>query len=144
MKSIELLKKYPLSTEVVREWFIQKMIESVKGDTTVPEDFKNFMIEQGIPNDTLCIFIDSNPRSLFDVFDENNIVIENFLYPNGEFTIKIGNEATTNSWKTRKEAELFAIEAAFEILEEKLGEERMTIIAQNGNTGEHYEEILEQ
>jgi hypothetical protein len=120
------------------------MIESVKGDTTVPEDFKNFMIEQGIPNDTLCIFIDSNPRSLFDVFDENNIVIENFLYPNGEFTIKIGNEATTNSWKTRKEAELFAIEAAFEILEEKLGEERMTIIAQNGNTGEHYEEILEQ
>jgi hypothetical protein len=144
MKSIELLKKYPLSTEVVREWFIQKMIESVKGDTTVPEDFKNFMIEQGIPNDTLCIFIDSNPRSLFDVFDENNIVIENFLYPNGEFTIKIGNEATTNSWKTRKEAELFAIEAAFEILEEKLGEERMTIIAQNGNTGEHYEEILEE
>jgi hypothetical protein len=144
MKAIELLEKYPLSTEVVREWFIRKMVESVNEDSDVPEDFKKFMIEQGIPNDRLCVFIDSNPRSLFDVFDENNIVIENFLYPNGEFTIKISNEATTNSWKTRKEAESFAIEAAFEILEEKLGEERMTIIAQNGNTGEHYEEILEE
>lgn len=120
MKAIELLEKYPLSTEVVREWFMRKMIESIKGDNDVPEDFKNFMLEQGIENDKLCILIDSNSRGLFDVFDENNIVIENFLYPNEEFTIKIGSEATTKSWKTRKESELFAIEAAFEILENKL------------------------
>ena len=46
MKAIELLEKYPLSTEVVREWFMRKMIESIKGDSDVPEDFKNFMIEQ--------------------------------------------------------------------------------------------------
>jgi hypothetical protein len=57
---------------------------------------------------------------LFDVFDDHNIIIETSLYPNGEFTIKIGNQATTNSWKTRREAELFAVEAAFEILENKL------------------------
>ena len=120
MKAIELLEKYPLTTEVVRDWFIRKMVESVNEDNDVPEDFKNFMIEQGVPNDRLCIFIDANPRSLFDVFDENNIVIETSLYPNGEFTIKIGNQATTNSWKTRKEAEAFAVEAAFEILEDKL------------------------
>jgi hypothetical protein len=150
MKSIELLKKYPLSTEVVREWFIQKMIESVKGDTTVPEDFKNFMIEQGIPNDTLCIFIDSNPRSLFDVFDENDVIIQ--IIPIKEDKIKYLSRVNqfetpydfTRPYFTRKEAELFAVEAAFEILEEKLREERMTIIAQNGNTGEHYEEILEE
>jgi hypothetical protein len=95
-------------------------MESVNNDNDVPEDFKKFMIEEGIPNDRLCIFIDANPRSLFDVFDENDIVIETSLYPNGEFTIKIGNEATTNSWKTRKDAEAFAIEAAFELLENKL------------------------
>jgi hypothetical protein len=120
MKSIELLKKYPLSTEVVREWFIQKMIESVKGDTTVPEDFKNFMIEQGIPNDTLCIFIDSNPRSLFDVFDENNIRIHivvgsDVSADNYSFHIASDVKKTdasqgasvnglTNDFKTRKEA----------------------------------------
>lgn len=120
MKAIDLLEKYTLSAEVVRKSFMQKMIESVRGDETVPEDFKNFMLEQGIEDDKMAIMIDANPRMLFDVFDENNIVIETSLYPNGEFTIKIGNQATTNSWKTRKEAESFAIEAAFEILENKL------------------------
>lgn len=144
MKAIELLEKYPLTTEVVRDWFIRKMVESVNEDNDVPAEFKEFMINQGLPNERLAIFIDSNPRSLFDVFDENDVVIETSLYPNSEFTIKIGNQATTNSWKTRKEAEAFAVEAAFEILEETLAEERMKIISQNGNTGEHYEVIGEE
>ena len=120
MKAIELLEKYPLSTELVRNWFMQRMIESVKGDNEVPEDFKNFMLEQGIDNNKMAIMIDGNPRVLFDVFDDNDIIIETSLYPNGEFTIKIGNHATTLCWKTRKEAELFAIDAAFDILENKL------------------------
>lgn len=120
MKAIELLEKYPLATEVVRDWFIRRMMESVNEDDDVPEDFKKFMIDQGVPNDRLCIFIDANPRSLFDVFDENNLFIEIIMYPDVTFTCKIGNEATTNSWKTRIEAEAFAIEAAFEMLEKKL------------------------
>ena len=78
------------------------------------------MRDQGVHNDKVGVMIDANPRMLLDVFDENEIVIENSLYPDGTFTIKIGNQATTQSWKTRKEAELFAIEAAFEILETKL------------------------
>ena len=44
MEALKLLEKYPLSTEVVREWFINKMVESVKGDDTVPEDFKNYKL----------------------------------------------------------------------------------------------------
>jgi hypothetical protein len=120
MKATELLEKYPLSTEVVREWFMQKMMESVIEADEVPEDFKNFMLEQGIENDKMAIMIDSNPRMLFDVFDENDLFIEIFMYPDVTFTCKIGNEATTNSWKTRKDAEAFAIEAAFEMLEKKL------------------------
>ena len=119
MKGLELLESHPASAEVVRTWFLNQMIESFKDDT-VPEGFKNYMLEQGIDNDKVGTLIDVNPRNLLDVFDENNIIIETSLYPNGEFTIKIGNQATTNSWKTRKEAELFAIDAAFEILENKL------------------------
>jgi hypothetical protein len=120
MNSIELLKKYPLSAEIVRDWFMEKMIKSIQGDTTVPEDFKNFILEQKVDNNKLSLFIDSNPRNLFDLFDNNNIIIEIFLYPNDEFTCKIGNQATINSWKQRKDCELFVIEAAFEILEEQL------------------------
>ena len=119
MINLEFLKNYPLSTIVIKDWFHQRMIESFK-DPEIAEDFKEFVLEQGIEVDKLAVLINSNPRMLFDVFDENGIVIETLLYPSGEFTIKIGNQATTNSWKTRKEAELFAIEAAFEILENKL------------------------
>lgn len=125
MKGLELLEKHPLAANVVRDWFMNQMLESFK-DETVPEGFKQYMLEQGIDNDKVGTLIDVNPRNLLDVFDENNIIIETSLYPNGEFTIKIGNEATTNSWKTRKEAELFAIEAAFEILEKQLTPEEKT------------------
>ena len=119
MKGIELLNKYPESAKIIRAWFLQKMIESLQ-TADVPDEFKDMMRETGIEDDKLSIMIDSNPRMLLDVFDDNDIVIENSLYPDGTFTIKIGNQATTQSWKTRKESELFAIDAAFEILENKL------------------------
>ena len=119
MTGLELLKKYPQSVEVIRKLLFNKMAESIE-DSSVPEDFKKSMMEEAVTNERLATLIDANPRMLFDVFDENDIIIETLLYPSGEFTIKIGNEATTNSWKTRKEAELFAIEAAFDLLEERL------------------------
>ena len=119
MSGLEILEKYPLSAKLVRDWFMKSMLESFN-DEEVPEEFKQYMLEQGIENDKVGKLIDVNVRILFDVFDENDIVIETLLYPNGEFTIKIGNEATTLSWKTRKEAEHFGVEAAFEILENKL------------------------
>lgn len=119
MSGLELLEKHPRSGEVIRAWFLKQMFESFN-DKDVPDEFKNFMREQGVDNDKVAKMIDINPRMLLDVFDENDVVIETSLYPNGEFTIKIGNQATTNSWKTRKEAELFAIDAAFDILEDKL------------------------
>ena len=122
MNSRKLLEKNPLSANVIKEWFLNKLLESIKRDDTVPQDFKDYVLAEGINNDKVAIFIDSSPRGLFDLFDEYNIVIETLLYPNREFTIKIGNEATTNSWKTRKEAEIFAIEAAFELLEQQLKE----------------------
>ena len=143
MKGIELLEKYTASAVVIIAWFLEKMIESLQ-TSDVPDEFKNMMRETGIEYDKLAIMIDANPRMLLDVFDDNDIIIENFLYPDGTFTIKIGNQATTQSWKTRKEAEAFAIEAAIEILEDKLKEARMNIIGQNGNTGEHYDETIKQ
>jgi hypothetical protein len=142
MKGIELLEKYPLSATLVREWFLEKMIESLQTDT-ISEEFKEMVREAGIDNDKIGTLMDVNPRMLLDVFDDNNIIIEIFLYPDNTFTCKIGKQATTQSWKTRKEAELFAIDAAFDILEEGLSNARIDIIAQNGNDGEHYELTIE-
>ena len=125
MKGLELLKKYSQSGEVVKEWLFNKMAESIE-DSSVPEDFKKSMMEEAVTNERVAVLIDANPRMLFDVFDENDVFIEIFMYPDVTFTCKIGNQATTDSWKTRKEAEMFAVEAAFEILEKQLTPEEKT------------------
>jgi hypothetical protein len=125
MKGIELLEKYPASAGLVRAWFLNQMIESFK-DETVPDGFKDFMREQGVENDKVGTLIDVNPRMLLDVFDENDVIIQ--IIPIKEDNIKYLSRVDefetpynfTRPYFTRKEAELFAVEAAFDILENKL------------------------
>jgi hypothetical protein len=122
---LDILNKYPKAADVIREWFTEVMIASLNTDT-IPEDFKEMVRANKFDNEKISNILKYQPRSLFDVFDDNEIVIETLVYPNGEFTIKIGQEGTTNTWKTRKEAEHFAIEAAFQILEQTLSENEVT------------------
>jgi hypothetical protein len=129
MKALELLEKHPESAEIVRAWFMGKMIESLK-DENVPDEFKDYMREQGIDNDKLGTMIDLNPRMLLDVFDKHDIIIYFMIFSSPEGVkfsgaIHIGHDEVKpnpigKQCNTRKEAELFAIEAAFEILENKL------------------------
>lgn len=123
MKTKELLEKHPLATEVVRKWFFEKMLESVKLADDVPQDFKDAMMAEGITNERLIIFIDSQPRTLFDVFDEHDLSINIIRTPNSteEWDWEIMQAYAENSvCKSRKEAELSAIVGAFRLLEEKL------------------------
>ena len=118
MTGLELLEKYPLAKNVVKDWFMKSMLESFK-DENVPEEFKQFMLEQGIEDDKVGKLIDVNVRILFDVFDENEIYISVFYTPN-TFMVSINQNDLGIKYNTRKEAEHAAVEAAFEILEEKL------------------------
>jgi hypothetical protein len=138
MSGIELLEKYPLASKVINEWVMQQMLKSFE-DESVPEEFKNYMLEQGVENDKLAVMIDTQPRFLLDVFDYNNVLIQINVFKTFSYSINEG-DVISGSWETRKECEKHAIAAAFDVLEEKLGEDRMKIIAQNGNTGEHYDE----
>jgi hypothetical protein len=122
MKAQELLSKYPLAGKVVKDWFLEKMIESMNTDS-VPEEFKQAMLAEGISDDRLGIVIDAQPRSLFDVFDANEIYISVFRVENVFMTSFWDKEEQTLNGKifnTRKDAEIFVIEKAFEILENKL------------------------
>ena len=120
MKGVDLLNKYTASAEIIREWFLEKMIESLQ-TTDVPDDFKNMMKQTGIDNEKLAIMIDSNPRMLIDVFLENNIQIginpllesrnfEGSIYLNFEKIKSIENEVY-------KELEKEIITICFEELE---------------------------
>ena len=130
MKTNELLAKYPLATEVIRKSYFDKMIASVESAKDIPEEFKQSLMNEAITDERLIIFIDSQPRTLFDVFDENDIIIYFMIFSSPEgvrfsAAIHIGhNEEVPNpigkQYNTRKEAELVAVEAAFELLEERL------------------------
>ena len=126
MKTNELLAKYPLATEVIRKSYFDKMIASVESAKDIPEEFKQSLMNEAITDERLIIFIDSQPRTLFDVFDDNNILIEIFrplnegsVYPSNYFSYKIGN-ISPDIKKTRKETELAAVAEAFKLLEEKI------------------------
>jgi len=114
MKGLELLEKYPLAGKVVKDWFLQSMLESFKDDS-VPDEFKEFMLEQGIEDDKVGTLIDVNPRMLLDVFDENDVIIQITHKPLSGFS-----HDSISYFKSRKESELFAITEAFEYLEERL------------------------
>ena len=120
MKGLELIQNYPAAGKVVKEWFFKSMLESFK-DETVPDEFKEFMLEQGIEDDKIGTLIDINPRMLIDVFLENNIQIsinpllesrnfEGSVYLNFEKIKSIENEVY-------KELEKEIITICFEELE---------------------------
>jgi len=122
MKSIDLLSKYPLVAEEVREWFFEKMTESLQ-DETVPEDFKKSVMSEAITDERLAVMIDAQPRSLFDVFDEHEISINIERTPNSveEWSWNVMQHGEDHTGcASRKEAETKAIIYAFEILEEQL------------------------
>ncbi len=122
---IDLLNKYPKAAEVVKNWFTEKMIESLNTDD-VPEDFKEMIRKDVIDNEKLDKILGKQPRTLFDVFDENEIFIQINVFDTFSYSINQG-KAISGSWKTRKEAEGFAVKIAFEMLEQKLSTDEATI-----------------
>lgn len=145
MTGIELLEKHPLSTTLIREWFLEKMLESLQTND-ISEEFKEMMRAAGVENDKIATLIDINPRMLLDVFDDNKISINIERSQNKivEWSWNIMEYYGEHSvCKSRKEAEAFAVEAAFDILEEGLANARIDVIAQNSNTEEHHESTIE-
>lgn len=122
MKALELLEKYPKTGKVINDWFLGKMIQSLNTNT-IPEEFKEYVSNQPIDNQYISVMIDTNPRILFDVFDEHEIYI-NITRMNGKFMSGYSNDIDEHIkddlFITRKDAESDAIKSAFELLEEKL------------------------
>lgn len=119
MKALELFEKYPEAAEVIIQYYADEFLRAVE-NTDVPDEFKEFAKQQRIDDQYVGDFIDNNPRGTFDVFDANDIYIQTIVYPDKTFTCSVNEQGTINSFPTRKEAETYAIEAAFQILNEKL------------------------
>jgi len=124
----ELLEKYPKAAKVVREYYLEQLLESLK-EKNLPDEFKEHVKQQGITDETVQGLVSGNPVLLFSVFDENEIYIDINVHkmamkiPDKEigFSFKILNQDSILSfYQTRKQAEQAAVEKSFELLEQKL------------------------
>ena len=123
MKMLELLEEHPKTATVVKQWLLDKMLESLKSDS-VPEDFKELVKQQGIDNERVAGILQGSPRALFDVFDGHKLYVETLHETTGFWwKIKSGDEyvrLSSDSYSERKESDSEAIVEAFKLLEAKL------------------------
>jgi len=125
MKGIDLLTTYPNAAKVVKEWFMNQMIASMASDNITPDEFKQAMIDEGISDERLGTLIDIQPRTFWELFDENEIFIFSHymdVKSNVGFfhTIKDIDNNPVTLFKTRKESENYIISGAFSALEEQI------------------------
>jgi hypothetical protein len=127
MKGIKLLEKYPKAGEVIKAWYLEKMLESFRelnDKDEVPQDFiDTFKAIKSIRDEEVAPMIDASPSALFDLFDANEIYINIIRIKNVFMWSLADNEfLDPRVFNTRKEAETTAIEQAFELLDKKLCE----------------------
>ena len=124
MTAKELMEKYPHTTKVIKDYFLDILVKNL--DSDLPEEFKAHVKQVGIEDVHIEKILEEAPRSLFDVFDEYGIFISMKYEPQKE-SFKVDVFSTSSDGvgyfigdfinSDRKGGELAAIEKAFEILE---------------------------
>jgi hypothetical protein len=123
---MELLETYPKAAVKIREWFLEKMLDNLKNsDSSVPEEFKEYVREQGIDNERVAKILGASPRTLFDVFDSSQLYIKVDIFIREDQTAKFNwsvnaVEGGTSFYSSRLEAEKDAVAKAFQMLNDKL------------------------
>lgn len=132
MITTEVLTANPYAKKIILNWFMEKMIESFK-DQSVPQEMIEYMRENGISDERLIDALNVNPRMLFDVLDENNVLVQiNINFENKTFSYNMNNEeANGSTFKNRKDCEIHAIVAAIVKLNKDLEPEEAVLDEEN-------------
>lgn len=115
---IEVLKQNPKAAQVMKDYYIDLMIESSKD---LPDHFREFLEERGLEMSNIADMMDAAPRTLFDVFDEHGIIISiTYDRAAGKFCYFVNEYENKEHFDTRKQADKDAVETALILLEAKL------------------------
>jgi len=117
---LELLKQYPEAAKAVKTYYLELMLDGLN-DESLPEDFKEHVRAQGLDDSRIATIIESSPRSLFDVFDNNSIFINiTFDHEYRVFRWSVNGEVDSENYPFRVAAEKNAIIEAFKLLNEEI------------------------
>ena len=128
MITTAILTSNPFAKKVIMNWFMEKMIESFK-DQSVPQEMVDYMRENGISDERLIDALNINPRMLFDVLDENDVLVQiNINFDNKSFSYNINGDVISGGFNNRKDCEMHAIVEAIVYLNKKLAPEEAEIV----------------
>jgi adenosylcobinamide amidohydrolase len=115
---IEILKQHPKAAEVMKDYYINLMIESAQD---LPAHFKEFLKDKGLEMSNIAEMMETAPRNLFDVFDKYEIIIS-ITYDRhvNKFCYFVNEYQDKTHFDTRKEADKDAVATALTLLESKL------------------------
>jgi len=117
---IEILKENPKTAKLLHDYYINLMIES---STDLPAHFAEYIRDQGLEMSNIASMMETAPRNLFDVFDEQGIFINISTTNNGKsYQCDVSQDLKGESQgaNTRKEADLKGVISAIGMLEKKL------------------------
>ena len=115
---IEVLKQYPKAAQVMKDYYIDLMIESSQD---LPDHFREFLEERGLEMSNIADMMAAAPRNLFDVFDEYGIIISiTYDKAASKFCYFVNEYENKEHFDTRKEADKDAVQTALLLLEAKL------------------------
>jgi crotonobetainyl-CoA:carnitine CoA-transferase CaiB-like acyl-CoA transferase len=115
---IELLKNNPKAAEVMKDYYINLMIESAQD---LPAHFKEFLQDKGLEMSNIADMMKTAPRNLFDVFDKYEIIISvTYNRAANKFCYFVNEYQDKTHFDTRKEADQDAVATAISLLEAKL------------------------
>ena len=118
----EIFEKYPKAAEKAVEYYTEVFKKSIE-ESDVDQEYKEYARQAvNIDAEYVSKMIELNPRGAFDFFDDNDLHIGIIPIYDGrlilcEYCI---NETLLGKEPTRKEAEVKAVESAFENLNERL------------------------
>ena len=120
MNALELLQNNPHAAQVIKDYYVKLMLDTLD-ESLLPENFKDFLREQGIDDEKVAQMMEANARNVYDVLDENGFVISmNWDMAFNKFSYHINDDQYKLLYDSRKEAESAAVNVAIHRLENKL------------------------
>jgi hypothetical protein len=121
MTGAELLTTYPEAAKVIVKYYSDEFLESLE-KLDAPAEFIEFAKLQELDEHTVAASIDTNPRLMFNILDDNKLYVgitPNILIGGVSFKYTVGNTIAGEE-PTRVKAEFKAIELAVAILNDNL------------------------
>jgi len=119
MNALKLLQDNPDAAKIIIQYYVELMLNSLD-DSLLPENFKEFLQEQGIDEEKVAQMMEANTRNVYDVLDDNGFIISILFDSNVKRFVWYINDGGHTVCTTRKQAENEAVAEAIFLLQEEI------------------------